>query len=65
MPAQTLIQLSFLSVCISTVTAKDGHLHAPPQSVMQFAVSMAMVTSLHLMIRGLTSMDNVNTHLYR
>lgn len=50
---------------VSTAIAVNENLSAPAMSVMQFAGSMEMVIISHLMIRGLTSMDNVNTHLYR
>lgn len=50
---------------VSTAIAVNENLYAPTMSVMQFAGSMEMVIISHLMIRGLTSMDAVNTHLYR
>lgn len=56
---------SLCLVCVSPACAKKGNSHAPRMIVMQFVASMAMVTTTHLMIRGLTSMDSVNTHSYR
>lgn len=56
---------SLCLVCVSTATAVDGSSYAPPMCVMQCVGSMATATTSHLMIRGLTTMDNVNTHSYR
>ena len=50
---------------VSPATAETGSSHVPPMFVMQFVGSMAMVTTSHLMIRDLISMDCVNTHSYR
>lgn len=50
---------------VSTAIAGKENLYVPAMSVMQFVGSMEMVIISHLMIRGLTSMDTVNTHLYR
>ncbi len=52
-------------VCLSPATAVEGSSYVLPMCVMQFAGSMAMATMSHLMIRGLTSVDSVNTHSYR
>lgn len=49
----------------STAIAVRENLYAPAMSVIQFVGSMEMVTTSHLTIRGLTSMDAVNTHWYR
>lgn len=50
---------------VSTAIAVNENLYAPTMCVMQFVEFMEMVIISHLMKRGLTSMDFVNTHLYR
>ena len=56
---------SLCLVCVSPAIAVEGSSHAPPICVMLFVGSMVMVTISHLMIRGLISMDSVNTHSSR
>lgn len=49
----------------STAIAANEGLCVPAMSAMQFVGFMEMVITSHLMTRGLTLMDCVNTHLYR
>lgn len=56
---------SLCLMCVSPATVMKGSSHVPPMCVMQFVGFMATVTTSHLMTRGLTSMESVNTHSYR
>lgn len=62
---QVYMTESFCLVCVSPATAVEGSSYVLPMCVMQFAGYMVTVTMSHLMIRGLTSMDSVNTLYYR
>lgn len=56
---------SLCLVCVSPATAVEGSSHVPLISVTEFVGSMAMDITSHLMIRGLTSAETVNTHSFR